>query len=65
MEWYWRRDPRYMRIARRLRRIHDRQHKVHADRPLTVTEAIEEVRGSGFADFDNLAPLRQRLEAET
>jgi hypothetical protein len=65
MECYWRKDPRYMRIARRLKRIHNRQHKLLAERPLTVTEAIEEVRGSGFADFDNLAPLRQRLEAET
>lgn len=57
MECYWRRDPRYVRIAGRLRRIHDRQHKVHADRPLTVSEAIEEARGSGFADFNDLAPL--------
>jgi hypothetical protein len=65
MECYWRKDPRYMRIVRRIRRIHNRQHKLHAERPLTVAEAIEEVHGSGFADFDNLAPLRQRLEAET
>jgi hypothetical protein len=57
MECYWRKDPRYMRIARRIIRIQDRQYKLHAERPLTVSEAIEEARGSGFADFDNLAPL--------
>jgi hypothetical protein len=57
MECYWRKDPRYMRIARRIIRIHDRQHKLHAERPLTVSEAIEEARGSGFADFHDLAPL--------
>jgi hypothetical protein len=57
MEWYWRRDRRYMRIVRRILRIHDRQNKVRAERPLTVSEAIEEARGSGFAAFDDLAPL--------
>jgi hypothetical protein len=30
MECYWRKDPRYMRIARRLERIYDRQHKLDA-----------------------------------
>ena len=57
MECYWRKDPRYMRIARRIRRIELRQHKLPAERPLTVSEAVEEARGSGFADFGNLAPL--------
>lgn len=57
MECYWRKDPRYRRIARRIIRIHDRQYKLHAERPLTVSEAIEEARGSGFADFHNLTPL--------
>jgi hypothetical protein len=35
MECYWRKDPRYMRIARRIRRIERRQYKIPAERPLT------------------------------
>jgi hypothetical protein len=57
MECYWRKDPRYMRIVRRIRRIEVSQHKVPAERPLTVSEAIEEARGSGFAALGDLAPL--------
>ncbi len=57
MECYWRKHRHYMRIVRRIRRIEVRQHKIPAERPLTATEAVEEARGSGFADFINLAPL--------